>query len=159
MSGLFVQLLTGLSGASSLFLVAAGLTVIFGVTRVVNFSHGSLTMLGAYIGWSVLTRLPRDPGYFILGIALTAIITAGLGALIETILLRRIYRSPELLQLLFTFGIVLVVQDATLWIWGPNDLPLPRAPWLRSFVAVAGERVPLYDLILIGVGPLVLAAL
>ena len=58
-------LLTGLAGASSLFLVAAGLTVIFGVTRVVNFSHGSLCMLGAYIGWSILTRLPRDPASFI----------------------------------------------------------------------------------------------
>ena len=159
MSALLVQLLTGLSGASSLFLVAAGLTVIFGVTRVVNFSHGSLTMLGAYIGWSVLTRLPRGPEWFILGIVLTALITAALGALLETLLLRRIYRAPELLQLLFTFGIVLVVQDATLWLWGPNDLPLPRAPWLRSFVGIAGERVPLYDLILIAIGPLVLAAL
>lgn len=159
MSALLVQLLTGLSGASSLFLVAAGLTVIFGVTRVVNFSHGSLTMLGAYIGWSVLTRLPRGPEWFVLGIVLTALGTAAIGALLETLLLRRIYRAPELLQLLFTFGIVLVVQDAALWLWGPNDLPLPRAPWLRSFVSIAGERVPLYDLILIAIGPVVLAAL
>ena len=58
---LAAQFLTGLAGASSLFLVAAGLTVIFGVTRVVNFSHGSLYMLGAYVGWTVLTSLPRDP--------------------------------------------------------------------------------------------------
>ncbi len=158
-SALLVQLLSGLSGASSLFLVAAGLTVIFGVTRVVNFSHGSLTMLGAYLGWSILTRLPRGPEYFVLGIVLTALATAGIGALIEMLLLRRIYRAPELLQLLFTFGIVLVVQDAAQFLWGPNDLPLPRAPWLRSFVTIAGERVPFYDLVLIGIGPLVLAAL
>jgi branched-chain amino acid transport system permease protein len=156
---LLVQLLTGLSSASSLFLVAAGLTVIFGVTRVVNFSHGSLTMLGAYIGWSILTRLPRAPEYFVFGIFLTFLATAAIGALVEMVLLRRIYRAPELLQLLFTFGIVLVVQDATLWIWGPNDLPLPRAQWLRGFVAIGGERVPLYDLILIAVGPVVLGAL
>ena len=154
-----IQLLTGLSAASSLFLVAAGLTVIFGVTRVVNFSHGSLTMLGAYIGWSILTRLPRSPEFFILGIVLTALATAAIGAAIEIVLLRRIYRAPELLQLLFTFGIVLVIQDAALWLWGPNDLPLPRAPWLRGFVRIGEDRVPLYDLILIGVGPLVLAAL
>ena len=154
-----IQLLTGLSAASSLFLVAAGLTVIFGVTRVVNFSHGSLTMLGAYIGWSILTRLPGSPEFFILGIALTALATAAIGAAIEIALLRRIYRAPELLQLLFTFGIVLVIQDAALWLWGPNDLPLPRAPWLRGFVRIGEDRVPLYDLILIGVGPLVLAAL
>ena len=156
---LLVQLLTGLSSASSLFLVAAGLTVIFGVTRVVNFSHGSLTMLGAYIGWTILSRLSTAPAFFLLGIVLTFLATAAIGALIETILLRRIYRAPELLQLLFTFGIVLVVQDATLWIWGANDLPLPRAPWLRSFVRIGGERVPLYDLILIAVGPIVLAGL
>jgi branched-chain amino acid transport system permease protein len=158
-SALVVQLLTGLSGASSLFLVASGLTVIFGVTRVVNFSHGSLCMLGAYIGWSVLTRLPRAPGWFVLGVLLTALASAALGALLERGLLRRIYRSPELLQLLFTFGVVLVVQDATLAIWGPNDLSLPRPPWLRGFVAIGDERMPLYDLLLIAVGPLVLAAL
>ncbi len=128
------QFLTGLAGASSLFLVAAGLTVIFGVTRVVNFSHGSLAMLGAYIGWTVLTRLPRDPASFATGIALTALAVSGLGAALEVLLLRRIYRAPELFQLLLTFGVVLIVQDATLWIWGPNDLTLPgppgcAAPW------------------------------
>jgi len=159
LSSLLVQLLSGLSAASTLFLVASGLTVIFGVTRVVNFSHGSLYMLGAYIGWSVLTRLPREPGYFVLGIVLTMLATAAVGAIIETVLLRRIYRAPELLQLLFTFGIVLVVQDATLWTWGPNDLTLPRARWLRDFVVLAGERVPVFDLVLIAVGPVVLGLL
>ena len=152
-------LLTGLSGASSLFLVAAGLTVIFGVTRVVNFSHGSLCMLGAYIGWSVLTRLPRDPLWFVLGLAITAVLVAGIGALLEMALLRRIYRAPELFQLLATFGVVLMVQDITLHVWGPNDLSLPRAPWLRQFVLIGEGRFPLYDLLLIGVGPLVLGLL
>jgi branched-chain amino acid transport system permease protein len=153
------QLLTGLAGASSLVLVAAGLTVIFGVTRVVNFSHGSLAMLGAYIGWSVLTRLPRDPAFFAIGVLATAAATAGLGAVIEVLLLRRIYRAPELFQLLATFGVVLIVQDATLWIWGPNDLALPRPRWLRSAVEIAGSRFPLFDLVLIATGPAVLLLL
>src|SRR3954453_21014000 len=117
---LLAQLLTGISGASALFLVAAGLTVIFGVTRVVNFSHGSLAMLGAYIGWSILTRLPRDPEWFAAGVLLTAVAPAGIGAAIEIALLRRIYRAPELFQLLATFGIVLIVEDVTLAVWGPN---------------------------------------
>jgi branched-chain amino acid transport system permease protein len=154
-----VQLLTGLSGASSLFLVAAGLTVIFGVTRVVNFAHGSLYMLGAYVGWSLLTRLPHDPLWFALGVLGTAAVIAMLGLVMEVALLRRVYRAPELFQLLATFGVVLMVQDATLWIWGPADLSLPRPPWLRGFVRIAGERFPLFDLVLIGIGPLVLAAL
>ena len=135
-----LQLLTGLAGASSLFLVAAGLTVIFGVTRVVNFSHGSLYMLGAYIGWSILTRVPRDPVWFVVGIVLTAVATGVVGVVIETVLLRRIYRAPELFQLLATFGVVLIVQDATLHLWGANDLALPRPRWLRATVEMGASR-------------------
>jgi len=125
-SFLLIQFLTGLAGASSLFLVAAGLTVIFGVTRVVNFAHGSLFMLGAYIAWSILTRLPRDPGFFVAGVLAAALAVALLGLLLESTLLRRLYRAPELFQLLGTFGVLLVVQDVTPLLWGPNDLPLPR---------------------------------
>ena len=154
-----VQLLTGLAGASTLFLVAAGLTVIFGVTRVVNFAHGSLFMLGAFIGWSILSRLPREPEWFVAGVLGTALATAAVGVVLEVALLRRIYRAPELLQLLATFGVVLVVQDAALWLWGPVDLSLSRPRWMRGFVDVMGLRFPVYDLVLIGVGPAVLGAL
>jgi branched-chain amino acid transport system permease protein len=154
-----VQFLTGLAGASSLFLIAAGLTVIFGVTRVVNFAHGSLYMLGAYLGWTILSRLPHDPAWFAGGVMLAGLGIAAVGVLIETTLLRRIYHAPELLQLLATFGIVLVVQDLVLKLWGPDDLTLSRPPWMRSFVAIAGQRMPFYDLLMIGIGPLVLLAL
>lgn len=159
MADLLIQLLTGLAGASSLFLVAVGLSVIFGVCRVVNFAHGSLFMLGAYIGWTILSRLPRDPGWFALGVVLTGVVTAGIGAVLEMGLLRRLYRAPELLQLLATFAVVLIVQDAALAIWGPEDLSLPRGRWLRSAVMILGRRFPLYDLILIAIGPVVLGAL
>src|SRR4051794_26740295 len=152
---LLAQVLTGISGASSLFLVAAGLTVIFGVTRVVNFAHGSLFMLGAYIGWSLLTRLPRDPAWFAIGIVLAAFASGLLGLLLETILLRRLYRAPELFQLLATFGVVLIVQDLMPLLWGPNDLALPRPAWLRAYVVIGDQRFPRYDLVLIAIGPLV----
>ncbi len=154
-----IQGLTGLAGASSLFLVAAGLTVIFGVTRVVNFAHGSLYMLGAYVGVSVLVRLPGTIGGFALGVIGAACAVGLAGVLMEVALLRRIYRAPPLLQLLATFGVVLIVQDFVQRIWGPDDLTLPRPPWLRGFVVIAGSRFPVYDLALIAVGPLVLAAL
>lgn len=159
MGFILVQFLTGLASASSLFLVAAGLTVIFGVTRVVNFAHGSLYMLGAYLGWTILSAMPRDPAWFACGVVLAGLATAAIGVLIETTLLRRIYKAPELLQLLATFGVVLVVQDLVLKLWGPDDLTLSRPPWMRGFVAIAGERVPFYDLLMIGIGPLVLLAL
>jgi len=159
MSFLVIQFLTGLSSSVSLFLTAAGLTVIFGVTRVVNFAHGSLFMLGAYIAWTILIRLPHDPVWFIAGIAATALAVAAIGAALETTLLRRLYHAPELFQLLATFGVMLVIQDATLLLWGPNDLPLPRAPWLRGFVTILDSRFPLYDLVLIAIGPFVLVSL
>jgi branched-chain amino acid transport system permease protein len=159
MNALAIQVLTGLAGASALFLVACGLSVIFGVTRVVNFAHGSLCMLGAYLGWSILTHLPRDPASFALGVVLAALATALFGAVLEMALLRRLYAAPELLQLLATFAVLLMMQDAVQHLWGAEELPLPRGPWLRSFVPMLGRRFPLYDLMLIALGPLMLGAL
>ncbi len=79
-----------------------------------------------------------------------------IGAAIEILLLRRIYRAPELFQLLATFALVLVINDATLWIWGPEDLLGPRAPGLTGSIEVLGRRLPTYDIFLIFVGPFVL---
>src|SRR5690349_627422 len=102
-----IQLLTGLAGASSLFLVASGLSIIFGVTRIVNFAHGSFYMLGAFIAYSAVEYLPRSPLGFWTGIAAAALGVGLVGLAVEIALLRRIYRSPELFQLLATFGVVL----------------------------------------------------
>jgi branched-chain amino acid transport system permease protein len=154
-----VQLLTGLSSAASLFLVASGLTIIFGVTRVVNFAHGSLCMLGAYIGWSVLSRLPAGPAWFASGVLAAAVATGAIGLLIEAALLRRAYRAPELLQLLLTFGVLLMLQDLTQLVWGAVDLTLSRPPWLRAFVRIGEARIARFDLYLIAIGPLVLGLL
>jgi branched-chain amino acid transport system permease protein len=155
----FAQLLNGLAGASALFLVAAGLTLIFGVTRVVNFAHGSLYMLGAYLAYTLVGTLGRGPAGFWGAVIIAALIVALIGALIETVLLKRIYAAPELLQLAATFGIVLIVRDAALAMWGPEDLLGPRAPGLSGAVGIFGPMIPSYDLFLLGVGPLVLLAL
>jgi branched-chain amino acid transport system permease protein len=158
-SAILVQFLNGLAGASSLFLVAAGLSLIFGVTRIVNFAHGSLYMLGLYLAYSLIERFGQGMAGFWGGILVAAAAVALFGALIEVILLRRLYASPELLQLLATFALVLVIQDFTLWAWGPEDLLGPRAPGLSGAVTIAGQRFPQYDLLLIVLGPLVLLAL
>ena len=153
-SAVLLQFLNGLAGASSLFLVAAGLSLIFGVSRVVNFAHGSLYMLGMYLAvW-----LAGHTGFW-LAVPLAALAVAALGACIEILLLRRIYRAPELLQLLATFALVLIARDFALWAWGPEDLLGPRAPGLAGAVDIAGRGVPEYDLFLIAFGPLVFAAL
>jgi branched-chain amino acid transport system permease protein len=152
------QAINGLSAASGLFLVAVGLSLIFGVTRIVNIAHGSLYMLGTYIAYSLATKLGGALGFWG-GIVLTAILVGILGALIEVLLLRRIYRAPELFQLLATFALVLVFNDAALWLWGPEDLLGPRAPGLKGSIEILGRRLPTYDIFLIVVGPVVLLLL
>lgn len=155
LSSLLVQLLNGLAGASALFLVAAGLSLIFGVTRVVNFAHGSFYMLGIYIAWSLVDLLGGGM-WFWPALLLASLAVGALGALVELSVLRRIYQAPELFQLLATFALVLVFKDAALWLWGPEDLLGPRAPGLTGAVSILGRLFPTYDLLLICVGPLVL---
>lgn len=157
-SGFLAQLLNGLAGASSLFLVAAGLSLIFGVTRIVNFAHGSFFMVGIYMAYTLVSHLGTGLGFWP-ALLLAAVAVGVLGALIEVLLLRRIYKAPELFQLLATFALVLVIKDAVLWFWGPDELLGPRAPGLSGAVQILGRSFPSYDLFLIVVGPVVLGLL
>jgi branched-chain amino acid transport system permease protein len=154
-SGFVVQLLNGLAGASSLFFVAAGLSLIFGVTRIVNFAHGSFFMVGIYVAYTLVDKLGSSLGFWP-ALLIAAVAVGVLGALIEVLLLRRIYKAPELFQLLATFALVLVIKDAVLWLWGPDELLGPRAPGLKGSIEILGRQFPSYDLFLIVVGPLVL---
>ncbi len=154
-----LQFLNGLASASALFLVAAGLTLIFGVTRVVNFAHGSLFMLGAYLCWGLGGVFGTSLAGFASSVIVAALIVAAVGALIEVLLLKRLYDAPELLQLTATFGVVLIVRDAVLWLGGAEDKLGPRVQGLDGAIVLAGHPIPEYDLFLIVVGPLVLAAL
>lgn len=156
-----VQVLTGLSSAAALFLVASGLSIIFGVTRVVNFAHGSFYMLGAYIAYSVIELFGREAGAmgFWGGIVLAALAVGAIGAIVEILILRRVYQAPELFQLVATFGVILVVQDVALWVWGAEDLVGHRAPGLTGAVEILGTPLPEYDLALILICPVVLIGL
>jgi branched-chain amino acid transport system permease protein len=153
-----VQFLTGLASAASLFLVASGLSIIFGVTRIVNFAHGAFYMLGAYVAFTLTERLSGTLGFWG-GIVAAALIVAAIGAAVEMILLRRIYHAPELFQLLATFGLTLMVEDLVVLIWGPSDLLGRRAPGFKGAVDILGQNVPSYDLFLIVFGPVVLGIL
>ena len=155
MSLLFVQLLSGLANAMFLFLIASGLSLIFGVTRIVNFAHGSFYMLAAYLTYSLAAMLPGGAAAFYLAVLLAALAVAAFGGLVEVLLLRRVYRAPELYQLLLTFALVLVVADAVRYIWGADNKTGPAAPGLAGSVAVAGQLFPSYDLAIIAFGPLV----
>lgn len=109
--------LNGLASAASLFLVAVGLSLIFGVTRIVNFAHGSFYMLGVYVAYSVANTVGGAVGFWG-GVLVAGFAVAIIGLLAELVVLRRIYDAPELLQLIATFALVLVIKDAALAIWG-----------------------------------------
>jgi branched-chain amino acid transport system permease protein len=156
-----VQAINGLASAASLFLIASGLTIIFGVTRVINFAHGSLYMVGAYAAWTLADFWVAGGGAlgFWSAVLVAAAAVGALGLLMEILLLRRLYRAPELQQLLATFAVVLVVQDATRAVWGAEDLLGPRAPGLDGSLVILGRAVPEYELMLIAIGLAVLAGL
>jgi branched-chain amino acid transport system permease protein len=157
-SQIIAQFMSGLSYASTLFLVASGLSLIFGVTRIVNFAHGSFYMIGAYLACTLTAGVPSTPLPYWLAILATAVLVGLLGVVMEVLVLRRIYRAPELFQILATFGIILIVQNAVQLIWGSEEIFASRAPGLRGAVDIFGQAFPQYDIVLILIGVAVLAA-
>ena len=158
-SFLFSQFMGGLTAAMFLFLIASGLSLIFGVLRVLNFAHGSFYMLGAYIAWQVVHWVSiAAPGHFWLAtIAATAGI-AILGGIIERLLFRFLYGREELYQLLFTYALVLILGDAAKVIWGTEQLSVSRPTMLNGGFEVFGSTLPYYNLFIIAIGPLIALA-
>jgi branched-chain amino acid transport system permease protein len=154
-----VQFLTGLSDASALFLVACGLSLIFGVSRIVNLAHGSFYMVGAYVAYYVIRYLPNGAFSFWVSILLAALVVGVLGLIIEILLLRRLYHAPELFILFATFGIVLMIQDLSRWLFGAEDLLGPQAPGLDSSIDILGTLLPQYDIVLIVLAATILIGL
>ena len=154
-----VQLLGGLSYATTLFLMAAGLTLIFGVTRIVNFAHGSFFMLGAlFTAHWVTNWFPawgESAPLYLVAIISGAACAGIAGAAAEYLLLRRMVGAPELYQLVATFGLSLAMHDAMQWSFGPDEVFAPRFPGLRGAVQIGDEFFPLYQLAMIALGPLV----
>jgi branched-chain amino acid transport system permease protein len=159
MTSFAIQFLNGLSYATTLFLMAAGLTLIFGVTRIVNFAHGSFFMLGAlFTAHWVTIWFPAwgaSAGLYLLAMVLGASVAALVGALAEFVLLRRMYGVPELYQLVATFGLTLFLSDAMRWGFGPDEVFAPRFPGLKGSVEIGGEFFPQYQVVTIVLGPLV----
>ena len=158
-----IQGLNGLGYASTLFLMASGLTLIFGVTRIVNFAHGSFFMLGALFTahWVTLwfPAWGESAALYALAILLGAACAGLAGAAAEFLLLRRLYDVPELYQLVATFGLTLALHDAMRWGFGPGEVFAPRFPGLKGSVEWGGAFVPQYQLLTIALGPLVWLAL
>ena len=157
-SFLFGQFLGGLTTAMFLFLIASGLSLVFGVMRVLNFAHGSFYMLGAYIAWQVVQWLGPTPQRFWPAVLAAAVGVALLGAIIERLLLRHLYGREELYQLLFTYALVLILGDAAKAVWGSRQLSVSRPPLLSGGLKVFGTTLPTYNLFIMLIGPAIAVA-
>lgn len=150
------QTLNGLQQGVMLFLLAAGLTLVFGVMHLINLAHGTLYMVGAYVAATVT----QASGNFLLGV-LAAGVGAGLtGAVIEIVALRRLYDRGHLDQVLATFGVILFFNELVKILWGPQALFLsPPAILSGTVEVIPGVPYPAYRLLIIGVGLAVALAL
>ncbi len=153
---LIYQGLIGLSFAMHLWLIAAGLTIAFGVMGVLNFAHGSLYMLGAYFAFTFYGVLELD---FWLSLVLASLSGAVIGLLMERFFLRYIYHLDVAYQLLLTFGFVLVFSDAVRIAWGGAAKMAPMPEALTATVSIVGRAFPVYNLFVIFVGVAVAVAL
>ncbi|MEK6721007.1 MAG: branched-chain amino acid ABC transporter permease [Chloroflexota bacterium] len=146
---LVIQFLAGLTRAGLLFIVAAGLSLVFGAMRVINLAHGSMFMVGAFVASSVVAVAGGEYG-LLPALAVSAVAAAALGLAIEVGVLRRLYGREHLLQLLATFAIVLIVSDLVRLIWGEENLSVTRPAALAGSVDVLGSPFPSYNLFIIG---------
>jgi branched-chain amino acid transport system permease protein len=159
---LIIQILNSLFYASVLFLIAAGLSLIFGVMRIVNMAHGALYGIGAFItAWLVgrALALGVSPGWMFLLIPVGAVAVALIGFALEPLLLRRFYRRAEEYQLLVTFGLLLILEDAVRFVWGGTPLSADALIDAVPIIRFGGIVYPGYNLVVIGIGALAALAL
>lgn len=149
------QFLNGLSYSMLLFLVAAGLSVIFGLMNVANLAHGTFYMIGGYIGYSVV----RYTGNFWLSLVVAPVVVAVIGCALEVITLRPLYKRGHLAQVLLTFGFVFIGLDLVKWLWGADIRSIDPPAILAWSVQIAGRTFPVYRLFLIGFGLLITVCL
>jgi len=155
LSFVFAQSLSGLTAAMFLFLIASGLSLIFGVLRVLNFAHGTFYMLGAYSAYQVVQWIGPGPEKFWISVIGAALAVAALGGLIEHLLFRRLYGKEELYQLLFTYALVLILGDVAKIIWGTQQKSVSRPPGLTGSLSLFGTTIPYYNLFIILLGPVI----
>jgi branched-chain amino acid transport system permease protein len=155
LSFLLGQIFSGLTTAMFLFLIASGLSLVFGVMRVLNFAHGSFYMIGAYLAWQGVHWLMPLAGSFWLAALMSAVGVALLGGVIERLLLHRLYGREELYQLLLTYALVLILADGAKFIWGTDQLSVATPKLLVGSLRISGATLPLYNLFIIMVGPLI----
>jgi branched-chain amino acid transport system permease protein len=152
-SFLFSQFMGGLTTAMFLFLIASGLSLVFGIMRVINFAHGSFYMIGAYLAWQAVEWLHPAGAGFWLAVLFAACGVGALGAVVERLFFRSLYGKEELYQLLCTYALVLILGDAAKFIWGTGQLSVSTPSVLAGSVRLFGTTQPLYSLFIVAIGP------
>jgi len=152
MQFLFSQFLSGLTTAIFLFLVASGLSLVFGVLRVLNFAHGTFYMLGAYLAWQAVSWMAPAKEAFWPAALFAALAIAALGLVVERFLFRYLYDKEELYKLLFTYALVLILGDAAKMLWGTAQLSVSRPPIIEGSISVFGTLLPTYNLFVMILG-------
>lgn len=155
----FIQFMSSLAIGMNFFIIAAGLTLIFGVLRVVNFAHGVFYMFGAYAVWDVSTRIAPGPWGFWLGVLAAGLLLAVVAVIVERGFLQFLYGKEHLLQLLFTFAVVLIMGDVAKMIWGTDQNSVPYPEGLQGASNLGVTFFPNYLLFLTAIGPLIAVAL
>lgn len=155
------QFLSGLTRAGVLFLVASGLTLIFGVAYVINFAHGSLYMLGAFIGYSLMTFFfgGNVSQSFWLCLFLVPLAVAGIGLVSEIVIFRPVYGRPHIIQVLAAFALILILFDIVHLGWGRTTLSIARPSQLAGAVPILDQVFPIFNLFIIGLTLAVVAML
>lgn len=161
MSGgtLVIQLLSGLSLAAVLFIVSSGMTLIFGTMHVINMTHGSFYMFGAYLVAVTFERFYHSMLSFALVLILSALVVFVIGSLVEYVVLRRLYSGEHLLQLLATWAIMLIFEEVAVDVWGSATVTPPIPPGISGALVIGGATVPVFDVFLIAVAVLIFIGL
>jgi branched-subunit amino acid ABC-type transport system permease component len=146
LSQLLVQFFNGIIIAMAIYLIASGLSLVFGVLGVLNFAHGSFYMLGAFLVFTVTRHFPQTaPSRFWLALLMVPVLVALVGLVVEVGLLRFIYKADPLYQLLLTYGLVLMFSDGVKLVWGAQNLSVLRPPGFEGSVTVFGHLFPSYS--------------
>ncbi|ADZ72227.1 branched-chain amino acid ABC transporter permease [Polymorphum gilvum] len=157
---IWVQLVNGLMEGMMLFLIASGLTLIFGVSRIVNFAHGSLYMLGAFLTYALVPVIaPGTVAGFFAAVILAGIGVAAIGTAFEVLALRRVYGADSLMQLIITIALVFVIRDVVRWIWGANSLSVPMPDALMGALVIGDTYFPVFPFVIFAAGLAVVAAM
>lgn len=141
-------ILIGLSIAMVVFLIAAGLSLILGMLGVINFAHGTLYMLGAFVAVTVIGA----SGDFLVALVVAPLVVGALGLVIETALMRPLYRQPHEKQFLLTFGLLLLIEEVARFFWGADYRGVAPPAFLSGQVVVFGEALPVYRIFVLCFG-------